>query len=70
MDIARGVLKGERGPRRDIVLLNAAAALMVAGRAGDLRAGAAQAGHALDSGAALRVVEALRRLCPYPDPGA
>ncbi|PYS96257.1 MAG: anthranilate phosphoribosyltransferase [Acidobacteria bacterium] len=70
VDIARGVLKGERGPRRDIVLLNAAAALMVAGRAGDLRAGVAQAGHALDSGAALRVVEALRRLCPYPDPGA
>jgi len=68
--IARGVLSGERGPRRDIVLLNAAAALMVAGRAGDLREGVAQAGQALDSGAALHAVETLRRLCPFPEPGA
>ena len=37
--LMRGVLAGETGPLRDIVLLNAAAALIVAGRAGDLREG-------------------------------
>ena len=61
--IARGILEGARGPRRDVVLLNAAAALWVAGRAGDLREGVAVAAGAIDSGGALRVVERLRALC-------
>ncbi|MGE0667440.1 MAG: anthranilate phosphoribosyltransferase [Sphingomonadales bacterium] len=46
------LLDGAKGPYRDIVLLNAAAALVVAGKADDLRAGAALAAEALDSGAA------------------
>jgi anthranilate phosphoribosyltransferase len=61
--IARGILEGARGPRRDVVLLNAAAALWVAGQAGDLREGVAVAAGAIDSGGALRVVERLRALC-------
>jgi anthranilate phosphoribosyltransferase len=48
----RALLTGAPGPFRDIVLLNAAAALIVAGRADDLRAGVAQAAQAIDSGAA------------------
>jgi len=65
--IARGILDGERGPRRDVVLLNAAAALLVAGRAADLEQGARQAAEAIDSGAARDVVERLRALCPIDD---
>jgi anthranilate phosphoribosyltransferase len=62
--IARGVLEGLRGPARDVVLFNAAAALLVAGRVGDLRAGAARAAEAIDQGRAAtllgRVVEVSR----------
>ena len=50
----------ERGPRRDVVLLNAGAALIAAGRATDLAAGIAQAAAILDSGAATRLVARLR----------
>lgn len=50
--VLRRLLKGERGAYRDAVLLNAAAALVLAGRATDLSAGAAVAAGALDSGAA------------------
>ena len=46
------LLAGETGPYRDIVCLNAAAALMVAGRANDIMAGMELAAQALDSGAA------------------
>jgi len=47
-----GVLKGVKGPYRDIAVFNAAAALIVAGKAKDLKDGAAQAAQSLDSGAA------------------
>jgi anthranilate phosphoribosyltransferase len=50
--IARGVLAGEAGPRREVVLLNAAAALEVAGRASDLADGIQVAAVAIDTGAA------------------
>jgi anthranilate phosphoribosyltransferase len=56
-EIARAVLAGEQGPRRDVVVLNAAAALVVAGRAADLRQAAALAGAALDDGRAARLLE-------------
>ena len=46
------VLKGTKGPYRDIAVLNAAAALIVAGRAKDLKEGAAMAAKSLDSGEA------------------
>src|SRR6187401_1487738 len=47
-----GVLKGDKGPYRDIAVLNAAAALVVSGRAKDLKEGAAIATQSLDSGEA------------------
>jgi len=55
-EIARSVLDGERGPRRDIVLLNAAAALLVAGRAATVGDGLSIAGDAIDSGRARAVL--------------
>lgn len=54
------LLGGAPGAYRDIVLLNAAAALVIAGRARDLRAGAAIAAEAIDGGAAAAVLERLR----------
>ncbi len=57
--MTRAVLQGEQGPRRDIVLLNAAAALVASGRAADLREGLALAAQAVDSGRALEVLEHL-----------
>ena len=50
--IVRAILDGRGGPPRDVVLLNAGAALFVAGRAESVRDGIAQAGRAIDSGAA------------------
>jgi anthranilate phosphoribosyltransferase len=50
--IIRGLLDGESGPRRDIVLMNAAAALVAGGRARDLKEGVALAGQSIDSGEA------------------
>jgi anthranilate phosphoribosyltransferase len=46
------VLKGKKGPYREVSVLNAAAALIVAGKAGDLKEGAALAAKAIDSGEA------------------
>ena len=58
-EITRAVLRGEKGPQRDIVQLNAAAALWVAGAASDLAEGFARAGEALDAGAAEAKLAAL-----------
>lgn len=55
------VLKGVPGAYRDTVLLNAAAAFIVAGRAGDLREGVALAARTIDGGEALACLDALRR---------
>jgi anthranilate phosphoribosyltransferase len=60
-DIARAILSGETGPRRDIVLVNAAAALVAAGRAAGFLEGVALAAQAIDSGAAMAKVEQLAR---------
>jgi len=53
------VLNGAEGPARDVVLLNAAAAIAVADKAPDIRAALPQAAQAIDSGAA---AEALKKL--------
>lgn len=58
-EVIRSVLGGERSARRDIGVLNAAAGLMVAGRVDSLKAGIPMAEEAIDSGAALRVLDAL-----------
>jgi anthranilate phosphoribosyltransferase len=55
----RAVLEGEEGPRRDLVVLNAAAAIYVGGLAADLGDGVARAAAAIDSGAAANVLERL-----------
>jgi anthranilate phosphoribosyltransferase len=60
--IAVAVLQGERGPRRDIVQLNAAAGLTAAGVAADLREGYEIAGKAIRDGSAYAKLEALRVL--------
>ncbi|HWR51184.1 MAG TPA: anthranilate phosphoribosyltransferase [Bryobacteraceae bacterium] len=57
--IAREVLDGARGPRRDVVLMNAAAAIVVAGTAGDLAEGAELAAESIDSGRARDRLQAL-----------
>jgi anthranilate phosphoribosyltransferase len=56
---ARAVLEGVAGAHRDIVVLNAAAALVVAGLAGDLQQGLARATEAIDSGAATACLDRL-----------
>jgi anthranilate phosphoribosyltransferase len=56
------ILKGERGPRRDVVLLNAAAALVVAGRAADLREGMREAALAVDGGGAAALLDKAREI--------
>jgi anthranilate phosphoribosyltransferase len=57
------VLAGEPGPFRDIVVLNSAAALMVAGKAHDLKHGAALAIASIDEGKAAAALATLQRLC-------
>lgn len=57
--ITRAILGGERGGRRDIVCLNAAAALVAAGVAVDFKEGLEKAAAAIDSGAAMEKLEAL-----------
>jgi anthranilate phosphoribosyltransferase len=54
-----GVLAGEKGPLRDIVLLNSAAGLIVAGRAANLREGVAIAADTIDGGKAAGALERL-----------
>ena len=55
--IAREILDGATGPRRDVVLLNASAALRAAGRAKDWREGIGAAAEAIDSGRAGEVLQ-------------
>lgn len=61
-EIAEKILSGARGPARDIVLVNSAAALVVAGAARDLRQGVQLAAVSIDSGAALAKLNQLREL--------
>ncbi|WP_282602791.1 anthranilate phosphoribosyltransferase [Paracoccus sp. PARArs4] len=63
----RRLLDGETGAYRDAVLLNAAAALLVAGKVEDLRAGAAMAATAIDSGAAKARLAALSDVTGAPE---
>ena len=60
--ITTRLLEGQPGPRREIVLLNAAAALVAAGVASSLRDGVALAAESIDSGRAMERLERLRRL--------
>lgn len=61
-EIIRAVLGGEKSPRRDVVLLNAAAALVAAGRADHIAGAIPLAEKSIDSGAAAGKLQALVRL--------
>lgn len=58
-EIVMAVLKGEQGPRRDVVLMNASAAIVCAGGAKDFKAGMQMAAESVDSGHALEKLSAL-----------
>jgi anthranilate phosphoribosyltransferase len=60
--IIRDILAGETGPKRDIVLMNAAAALLAGGQAGNWKEGVTLAARSIDSGAAR---DRLERLVAY-----
>lgn len=60
VNIALKVLKGEPGPHRDIVLLNSAAAIYAADKAGSIKEGIGLAAQSIDSGGALKKLELLK----------
>jgi anthranilate phosphoribosyltransferase len=60
--IARDILKGEKDFRRDVVVLNAGAAIYVTGAAGSLAEGVRRAGGSIDSGRASKKLEQLKKL--------
>jgi anthranilate phosphoribosyltransferase len=57
--IIRGILAGQRGPARDLVVLNAAAGLIAAGKVSEPRAAAEAVGQAIDQGAAQALLQRL-----------
>ncbi|RZB29881.1 MAG: anthranilate phosphoribosyltransferase [Desulfobacteraceae bacterium Eth-SRB1] len=59
--ITRKILEGEKGPRRDVVLLNASAALVAVGKAVDFKEGISLAETSIDSGAAAAKLEKLAK---------
>ena len=61
-EIALSVLSGEKGPRRDIVLLNSAAALTAASKADDIRAGINLAKESIDSQKAINKLSQLKKV--------
>lgn len=60
--ITLDILKGKNGPHRDIVLLNAGAAIVSGGKAKDLREGLKAASESIDSGRAMKKLDGLRKL--------
>jgi anthranilate phosphoribosyltransferase len=64
-EIIRRILKGERGPKRDIVVLNAGAAIAAGGKADDIAAGVKAAQQSIDSGAALDKLTRLVEYCQH-----
>jgi anthranilate phosphoribosyltransferase len=60
------ILKGAKGPRRDIVLLNAAAGLAASGKARDFQDGIKLAAESIDSGAAMKKLEQMKAFTNKP----
>ena len=58
----RGILQGASGPKTDIVVLNAAAAIYVGGKAESIERGISVAAHSIGSGAAIKKLEELCRV--------
>jgi len=61
-EITRAILQGRRGPCRDIVCLNAAAAIVAGGCAADMKEGWRKANDSIDSGRAMKALESLARI--------
>lgn len=61
------ILHGEKGPKRDAVLLNAGASLYIGGKAETMGQGVQLAGELLDSGKALQVLETMRTVSNQPE---
>lgn len=61
-DITRSILKGEKGPKRDVVVLNTAFAFVAAGCAKDFKQGISMAKASIDSGAAMMKLEELVKM--------
>jgi anthranilate phosphoribosyltransferase len=61
-EIIEGILKGERGPKRDVVLMNAAAALVISGLASSPKEGFRLAEKSIDTGAAHQKLQSLREI--------
>ena len=61
-EITKKILQGEKGKKRDIVLLNAGAAIYVAGMADSIKEGVKMAEESIDSGKAAKVLENLVKM--------
>jgi anthranilate phosphoribosyltransferase len=61
-DITLSILNGEKGPKRDIVLMNSAVALIVAGKTEDFKIALSMAADSIDSGRALKKLEDVKRV--------
>jgi len=59
-EIAKNILRGQKGIMRDVVIANAAAAFLIAGKTADLRQGTQISAESIDSGAALKKLNAMR----------
>ncbi|HIY15990.1 MAG TPA: anthranilate phosphoribosyltransferase [Candidatus Intestinimonas stercorigallinarum] len=68
--ITRAILSGERGPKRNAVLLNAGASLYIGGKADTMADGVALAGSLIDSGKAAAALEKLIEVSNRPEVGA
>lgn len=64
-EIIRRILKGENGSKRDIVILNSATALLVAGKAKEFQKGIELANNSIDNGSALKVLEHVIEYAKY-----
>ena len=65
--ITRAILSGEKGPKRDAVLMNAGAALYIGGKADTMADGVRLAAQIIDSGAAARTLEKLIEISGLPE---
>ena len=66
-EITRAILRGEKGHKREAVLLNAGAALYIGGKADSMKDGIALAAELIDSGAAMRTLEKLIEVSNRPE---
>ena len=66
-EITRRILQGERGHKRDAVLMNAGAALYIGGKADSMKEGIALAADLIDSGAAMRTLEKFIEVSNRPE---